>query len=279
MPWIPRGLRNGIVTTRYPRAPDGYGATFHATIEVRSHRASRASDAVVAACPTGAITVEDGVTRLDRGKCVLCGRCVDLEPQTFRFSPNFEISELDRVALVVPDGDGNSADIADVRAQLSRRVKSLRRSIHVRHVDAGSDGSDEWEVAALTNPVYDVQRLGIYFTASPRHADVLLVSGAGALGMSDALRHTYDVMPDPKVVIATGVEAISGGLVAGGYATHDGVSSDVPVDVYVPGSPATPFGLLYGILMAVDLLGRFEGRRMTGPPFVGDVGLPSGDLQ
>jgi Ni,Fe-hydrogenase III small subunit/formate hydrogenlyase subunit 6/NADH:ubiquinone oxidoreductase subunit I len=264
MPWIPRGLRNGIVTTRYPRAPDGYGPTFRGTIEVRADRAVQASDAVVAACPTGAITLEGGVTHLDHGKCVLCGRCVDLEPQTFRFSPNFETSALDRAALVVPDGDGSIADVGALRAQLSQRVKSLRRSIHVRHVDAGSDGSDEWEVAALTNPIYDVQRLGIYFTASPRHADVLLVTGAGTLGMSDALRHTYDAMPDPKVVVAAGVESISGGLVAGGYATRNGVSSDVLVDVYVPGSPATPFGLLCGILMAVDLLGRFEGRRATG---------------
>ena len=75
---------------------------------------------------------------------------------------------------------------------------ALRRSIHVRHVDAGSDGSEEWEVAALTNPVYDVQRLGIYFTASPKHADVLLVTGAGAAGMLEPLRQTTRSCPSPK---------------------------------------------------------------------------------
>ena len=109
-------------------------------------------------------------------------------------------------------------------------------------------------MAALTNPVYDVQRLGIYFTASPRHADVLLVTGVGAAGMLGPLRHTFEVMPDPKVVIAAGTDAISGGLIGTGYASLGGVSDAVPVDVFVPGSPPTPFGLLHGILIAVGLL-------------------------
>jgi Ni,Fe-hydrogenase III small subunit len=148
----------------------------------------------------------------------------------------------------------SDAAIAAVQSELAARVKSLRRSVHIRHVDAGSDGSDEWEIAALTNPVYDVQRLGIYFTASPRHADVLLVSGLGALGMIGPLQHTYEVMPHPKVVIAAGVDAISGGLLHSSYATIAGISSSVPVDVFVPGSPPSPFGLLHGILMAVNLL-------------------------
>jgi len=133
-------------------------------------------------------------------------------------------------------------------------VKTLRRSIHVRHVDAGSDGSDEWEIAALTNPVYDVQRLGIYFTASPRHADVLLVTGVVTSGMMPSLLHTFDVMPNPKVVIAAGVEAISGGMIGEGYASRGGVAGALPVDVFVPGSPASPFGLLHGILTAVNRL-------------------------
>ena len=265
MPWIPRGLRDGIVTSRYPRERDGYSPAFQGAIEVIPERSRSASDVVVGACPTQAISVDRERTVVDRGKCILCGRCVNLEPQSFRFVPDFETSKLGRADLVVPSLDGDLAEIATVRLELAQRVKSLRRSIHVRHVDGGSDGSDEWEVAALTNPIYDVQRLGIYFTASPRHADVLLVTGASATGMSEAIRHTFDVMPEPKVVVAAGVEAISGGLFVGDYATRNGVGSDVPVDVYVPGSPATPFGLLYGILMAVDLLGRFESRRDVAP--------------
>jgi Ni,Fe-hydrogenase III small subunit/ferredoxin len=255
MTWIPRGIREGIVTSRYPREADGYGPEFRGSIAV-SESSATTSELVdtVLACPTGAISLRDGKAVLDRGACILCGRCTQVLPAVFQFSPNFEISTRQRDALVVPDMRESDAAIDAVQGELAARVKSLRRSIHIRHVDAGSDGSDEWEIAALTNPVYDVQRLGIYFTASPRHADVLLVSGVGALGMISPLQHTYDVMPHPKVVIAAGVDAISGGLLHSSYASSGGISSSVPVDVFVPGSPPSPFGLLHGILMALNLL-------------------------
>jgi Ni,Fe-hydrogenase III small subunit len=131
-------------------------------------------------------------------------------------------------------------DLAEIRSGLRQRACALGRSVHIRHVDAGSDGSDEWEVLALLNPVYDVHRLGIFFTASPRHADVLLVTGAGCSGMAAPLRRTYDAMPDPKIVIAAGTDAVSGGLVSPSYATRGGIGALVPVDVWVPGSPPSP---------------------------------------
>ena len=255
MPWIPRGLRDGIVTSRYPRRADGYGNGFSGTLVVRSPGTT--SPEVVAAadgCPTGAITRPDGRVRLDRGRCILCGRCAIASPEVFRFDSSVEVSAPDRQTLLVPELDEDDGALDAARSALLGRVRALRRSIHVRHVDAGSDGSEEWEVAALTNPVYDVQRLGIYFTASPRHADVLLVTGVGAAGMLDPLRQTYEAMPHPKVVIAAGTDAISGGLIGAGYASLGGVSDVVPVDVFVPGSPPTPFGLLHGILSAVGLL-------------------------
>ena len=132
----------------------------------------------------------------------------------------------------------------------------LRRSVHIRHVDAGSDGSEEWEINALFGPVYDVHRLGLFLTASPRHADLLLVTGAGSAGMTGPLRSAYAAMPDPRVVLAVGTDAISGGLVSPSYATAGGVSRTVPVDVWVPGSPPSPFSILHGILVAV---GRLPG--------------------
>ena len=138
-----------------------------------------------------------------------------------------------------------------VRAALAARTTALRRSVHVRHVDAGSDGSEEWEIQALLGPVYDVHRLGIFFTASPRHADVLLVTGAGSDGMAGPLRATYDGMPDPRVVIAVGTDAVSGGLLG---ERLTGVASHVPVDVFVPGSPPSPFGILNALLIATGKL-------------------------
>jgi Ni,Fe-hydrogenase III small subunit/ferredoxin len=255
MPWIPQGLREGIVTSRYPRRPDGYDADFSGSVVVRTEAERSAGDDAIALCPTQAIDRSDGQLRLDRGRCILCGRCTAVTPEVFAIDPDFETSTTNRQALVVPDHDETDAALADARRELHRRTRALRRSIHVRHLDAGSDGSEEWEIAALTNPVYDVQRLGIYFTASPKHADVLLVTGAGSAGMRDALCHTYEVMPDPKVVIAAGADAISGGLIGTTYATVGGIEDAVPVDVYVPGSPPTPFGILHGILLAVGLLG------------------------
>ena len=120
----------------------------------------------------------------------------------------------------------------------------------MRHVDAGSDGTEEWEILALINPVYDMHRLGIFFTASPRHADILLVTGAGARGMAEPLRRTYEAMPDPKVVIAVGTDAISGGLVGPVLRDDRRDRRQVPVDVWVPGSPPSPFSILHALLLA-----------------------------
>ncbi len=283
MPWIPRGLREGIVTTRYPRRPDGYGPRFNAAVVVRPgpHDAATLA-AAAAACPTGAIAVAgvpasgpaEGVGRdasaggvaLDRGRCVLCGRCTDLAPGVFGFDPSFEIAGITRDTLVVPRRPETDRAIAATRTELGRRTRALRRSVHIRHVDAGSDGADEWEIAALTNPVYDVQRLGIFFTASPRHADLLLATGTGTAAMLGPLRETYEVMPEPKIVIAAGVDAVSGGLVGRGYATSGGIGDAVPVDVWVPGAPASPFGLLSAILLALDLLPAAHGAGVAPPP-------------
>jgi Ni,Fe-hydrogenase III small subunit len=102
--------------------------------------------------------------------------------------------------------------------------------------------------------VYDIHRLGIFLTASPRHADILLVTGAGAHGMAEPLRETYEAMPHPKVVIAVGTDACGGGLVSPSYATAGGIGAIVPVDVWLPGSPPTPFAILSAILLGLGRL-------------------------
>ena len=130
----------------------------------------------------------DGLA-LDRGRCILCGACVRARPDLFGWAAGAQTARLRREALVVPEqDDADEAAVTRMRAGLAARVHALRRSVHIRHVDTGSDGSEEWEVHALLNPVYDVGRLGIFFTASPRHADILLVTGAGGHGMAGPLR-------------------------------------------------------------------------------------------
>jgi Ni,Fe-hydrogenase III small subunit/ferredoxin len=253
-PWVLRGLREGVVTTRWPARPDEYADGWRGPATVVNPRPDRA-EALPALCPAGAIsTGGDGGVRLDRGRCILCGRCVEQRPDVFGWSRGIAGAALTPGALVVPEE--TERDLAGVRAALRRRTAALRRSVHLRHVDAGSDGSEEQEIQALLNPVYDIHRLGMFFTASPRHADVLLVTGAGAHGMAEPLRRTWDGTPDPKVVIAVGTDACTGGMMTGSYAVSGGIGTIVGVDVWVPGSPPPPFSILYALLAA---LGRLPG--------------------
>ncbi|HUJ07275.1 MAG TPA: hypothetical protein VLX31_14295 [Streptosporangiaceae bacterium] len=282
-PWVLRGLRDGVVTTRWPGRPDPYADTWRGPATVLEHHpaqgaegaegaegagageaaalaASTALAALAALCPAGAIGAAPGRgVAVDLGRCVLCGRCVIRRPDVFGWSPGSASAALTRAGLVVPAAETEQG-LAAVRAGLAARARALRRSVHLRHVDAGSDGSEEQEIAALLNPVYDIGRLGIFFTASPRHADVLLVTGAGAHGMAEPLRRTYEGMPDPKLVIAVGTDAVSGGLLggaaeggsgSGSYATSGGVGTLVPVDVWLPGSPPPPFAILHALLLAL----------------------------
>ena len=172
----------------------------------------------------------------------------------FGWQPGPGSAALARPGLVVPSASETPGLLAELRRDLQARTRALRRSVHLRHVDAGSDGTEEWEILALLNPVYDVHRLGMFFTASPRHADVLLVTGAGARGMAEPLRRTYEAMPHPKVVIAVGTDAVGGGITGPSYATAGGVGDIVPVDVWLPGSPPSPFSILHALLLALGRL-------------------------
>lgn len=257
MPWVFRGLRDGILTTRYPRRPDPYA-------QDGVHALARPADDAVwepgldELCPTGAIREAHGRVRLDQGRCIGCGACITAHPETFTWQPGMTATP-SRDGLVVPELAETDEELRRLRAELSRRTRALRRSVHIRHIDAGSDGADEWEVLALLNPVYDVHRLGIFVTASPRHADILLVTGAGSHGMAAPLARTLEAMPRPLVVIAAGTDAISGGLTSPSYATAGGIGDLLPVDVWVPGSPPSPFSLLQAILLATGRL--TEARR------------------
>ena len=153
---------------------------------------------------------------------------------------------------------------ADLRRTIGR---VLGRSLHVRHLDAGSNGCD-WEIAALLNPYHDVQRLGVDFVASPRHADVLLVTGIMTRNLEEAARRTYAAMPEPRLVVAVGACAISGGVFAGSYAGRDGIDGVLPVDVFVPGCPPRPEAIIHGLLVAV---GRIEPRPGGIEPMAGET--------
>ena len=136
---------------------------------------------------------------------------------------------------------------------LNERVRKLYgRSLHIREVDPGSCNGCEIEIAALNSPYYDLERFGLHFVASPRHADCLLVTGPVTRNMADPLKRTYDATPDPKFVVAVGDCAKDCGIFAGAYGIAGPVSSVVPVDVVVPGCPPSPRSILAGILKALE---------------------------
>jgi Ni,Fe-hydrogenase III small subunit/ferredoxin len=233
----------------------------------------------VAACPTGALACADaGGTRavtLDLGKCTFCGLCAEADA-TIRMTNVFELAakrKQDLVATAKYELDSGGAhtkllasqpsalgphrsSLEAVGAEVKARVdKVLGRSLHIREVDAGSCNGCEMEIVGLNSPVYDIERFGIHFVASPRHADMLLVTGPVSRNMELALRKTYDATPTPRLVVAVGACGCSGGIFGQNYACLGGVDKVIPVDVYIPGCPPNPHALLHGILLA---LGRIR---------------------
>jgi Ni,Fe-hydrogenase III small subunit len=146
-----------------------------------------------------------------------------------------------------PDADDPQL-VAFARTVKEAAERTLGRSLAIRHVDAGSCNACELEIHALNNAFYDIERFGIRFVASPRHADVLMVTGPVTLNMREALKRTYDATPAPKWVIACGACAADGGAFAGSYAVANGAAAVVPVDLVIPGCPPSPAALMKGLL-------------------------------
>ncbi len=243
--WFLRGVARRRLTTRYPRtdepAPPGFRA--RALLDPSTINPRQAWLAAQVCLPKALTLDHQNHLRLDAGRCIGCGLCVEaVDDGALAIDAGYELASLSRRRLVV--GDVQGADIApDVLGG------PFRRSLHIRHVDTGSDGAVEQEITALLNPYYDMQRLGLFFTASPRHADVLLVTGPVTKPMEGPLRRTYEAMPEPRVVVAAGTDACSGSIwtepeVLGG------VDRVLPVDVYIPGDPPSPIALLHGLLLA-----------------------------
>ncbi len=156
--------------------------------------------------------------------------------------------------------------LAELGAKVDAAARQrLGRSLSIRHIDAGSCNGCELEIHALNNPLYDLERFGLRFVASPRHADVLLVTGPVTHNMREALRRTYDATPDPKWVVAVGDCALNGGLFAGSYACVGAASDVVPVDLHIRGCPPPPLQLLEGLLALVAVASAKAPPEPTGP--------------
>lgn len=275
-----KSLAVGVVTTPYPRTPPEISPRARGRPEIDFARWRDARPAA-RVCPTGAIELAeaDGVrtATLDLGKCIFCGLCAEVDA-AIRMTNQCELASRSAAALRLSaryrlNADGSHAEALTLpvtsgpeaasleatgerlRAQIHR---VLGRSLHIRQVDAGSCNGCEVEIHGLNSPVYDIERFGVHFVASPRHADMLLVTGPVTRNMELALRKTYAATPEPRLVVAVGACGCSGGIFGRNYATCGGVDAVIPVDVYVPGCPPNPHALLHGILLAV---GRLDGSR------------------
>ncbi|MGA9118893.1 MAG: NADH-quinone oxidoreductase subunit NuoB [Bacteroidota bacterium] len=274
---LKQALISGPVTNSYPAViaepPDGFRGRPVIDFE-RCTACGKCADA----CPTEAITARANETNADEkivsinyGDCIFCGECETACPTAIHLTKEFQLAVAEKSKLVTSarytHGGDDGFHFAGLLTETTVAVESLEsigqtlkektatlfgRSLHIREVDAGSCNGCEVEITALNNPVYDIERFGVHFVASPRHADMLLVTGPVTRNMEIALKQTYEATPDPKLVVAVGACAIGGGVFGKSYASCGGVDNVVPVDVYIPGCPPRPEALLHGILTAIE---------------------------
>jgi Ni,Fe-hydrogenase III small subunit/formate hydrogenlyase subunit 6/NADH:ubiquinone oxidoreductase subunit I len=251
---------------KYPRLTLDYpqkklDTAFFASSPQIDHDKCTGCGACISRCPSFAIVRNEsgqGVG-INYDECVFCMLCAEICPASaISVTDKFEMAVKDRgelrcSPLIVDERMTLELPYKIIESQLEEKIqKVLGRSLQIREVDSGSCNGCDYEVNGLNNPFNDIERLGMHFVPSPRHADMLLVTGAVSRNMEQALVKTYNAAPDPKIVVAVGACACSGGIFKDLYATRNGIDCIVPVDVYIPGCPPRPVSILYGILKALD---------------------------
>ncbi len=251
--WTLFGLASGKATTPWPRTGEESGQQGVLGMPRYDPAGCRDGCAECAAvCPTHAIEALDGRLAVDYGRCVVCQLCTDACPTgAMTPSEDWAFGVTDRQDLHWQDQHWSHASAPPSGVAASER-KAFRRSLHIRHVDAGSCNGCDSELQALNHPFYNRHRVGIFFTASPRFADLLLVTGPVTHAMREPLKTAYEAMAEPRWVMAVGTCAVSGGIPGGNYASGTGLEGVLPVDVYLPGCPPNPAAIMEALLMFLD---------------------------
>jgi len=214
------------------------------------------AEKLVDVCPTAALGIEEyqgrRCLRLSYCQCIGCGKCIEFGEGAVGSAKDFRRCGVAKELTVrLWDIDGRAEIATKVPSPEAARGQIhslLQRALNIRELDAGSCNGCEAEITALTNPYYDLERFGIHFVASPKHADMLLVTGPVTRNMAEAVKATYEAVPAPKLVVAVGACGCSGGIFSGSHAIVGSVDVVIPVDGYIPGCPPTPAMLVTGIL-------------------------------
>lgn len=245
-------LRQGHRTSRYPLELPVLPDRFRGRPVLDASKCPAGCRECVDACPTDAIlSTGPNDLRIDLGRCLFCTDCVQACPAgAIAYTQDHRLATRTRQDLLL---DGQALRLAQALEEKTRRL--FGRSLKLRQVSAGGCNACEADVNVLNTVVFDLGRFGIQFVASPRHADGLLITGPVTVNMRLALEKTYAAVPAPKIVIAVGACAISGGPYVDHAEVHNGAVSVVPVDLYVPGCPPHPWTILDGLLR---LLGRLQ---------------------
>ena len=167
-----------------------------------------------------------------------------------------------KTVLPVDASVREQTEIIAIGEKIQDKVKRLfKGSLAIRQVDAGSDNACEQELFAFSNSFYDVERFGIHFVASPRHADMLMITGPVSRNMFQAVKRTYDATPDPKIIVAVGDDAINGGIYKGSYSVLDGANTAMPMNYHIPGDPPSPMTILYHLLKILETLEILQAKK------------------